>query len=73
LPVEVNLEAVRIAQQDFLTTKEYKGYMMDNIDDLAESHLKALWVLEKEKLMVAGLITKELERNHSKSGAWCGK
>jgi hypothetical protein len=47
--------------------------MMDNIDDLAESHLKALWVLEKEKLMVAGLITKELERNHSNSGAWCGK
>jgi hypothetical protein len=73
LPVEVNLEAVRIAQQDFLTTEEYKGYMMDNIDDLAGSHLKALWVLEKEKLMVVGLITKELERNHSNSGAWCGK
>jgi hypothetical protein len=25
---------------------EYKGYMMDNINHLAESRLKALWALE---------------------------
>jgi hypothetical protein len=34
--------------------------MMDNIDDLAESHLNALWALEKEKLKVARAYNKRV-------------
>jgi hypothetical protein len=73
LLVEVNLEAVRIVQQDFLTTEEYKGYMMDNIDDLAESHLKALWVLEKEKLMVARAYNKRVREKSFQIGGMVWK
>jgi hypothetical protein len=46
LPVEINLMAYRVMRQDSLTAEEYKGAMMDEIDNLAESRLEALRELE---------------------------
>jgi hypothetical protein len=34
--------------------------MIDNIDDLAESRLRTLWVIEKEKLKVAQAYNKRV-------------
>jgi hypothetical protein len=42
LPVEINLKAGRVVHQNSLLEEEYRGYMIDNIDDLTESHLEAL-------------------------------
>jgi hypothetical protein len=51
LLVEINFGTVRVTQHDSLTSEEYRGFMIDNVDDLAES--RVLWVIEKEKLKVA--------------------
>jgi hypothetical protein len=51
LLVEINFGTVRVTQHDSLTSEEYRGFMIDNVDDLAES--RVLWVIEKENLKVA--------------------
>jgi hypothetical protein len=53
LPVEINLQAQRVMQQDALSTAEYSELMMDTLDEVLESQLKVLREIEKEKLQVA--------------------
>jgi hypothetical protein len=53
LPVEINLQAQRVMQQDALSTVEYSELMMDTLDEVLESQLKVLREIEKEKLQVA--------------------
>jgi hypothetical protein len=53
LPVEINLQAHRVMQQDALSAAEYSELMMDKLDGVPESRLKALREIEKEKLQVA--------------------
>jgi hypothetical protein len=50
LPVAVNLQASRVARQNALSAKEYVGLMMDKLDEVPESQLKAMEEIEKEKL-----------------------
>jgi transposase InsO family protein len=37
LPVEINLQACRVALQNSLSAKEYTGLMMDQVDEVSES------------------------------------
>jgi hypothetical protein len=37
LPVEVNLQACRVARQETLSAEEYTEYMMEHIDEVHES------------------------------------
>jgi transposase InsO family protein len=37
LPIEVNLQAIRVAQQNSLTADEYKDLMMDRLDESMEN------------------------------------
>jgi hypothetical protein len=60
LPVELNLQTCRVMHQDRLSGEEYNNMMMDNIDDLSESHLTALREIEKEKLKVAKAYNKKV-------------
>jgi hypothetical protein len=53
MPVEVNLQNLRITEQDYLSAKEYTELMMDKIDEAPESRLKALEEIEKEKVEIA--------------------
>jgi hypothetical protein len=53
LPIEVNLQACRVAHRDGLSDVVYGELMMDVIDGSSESRLAAFRVIEKEKLMVA--------------------
>ena len=39
LPVEVNLDAYRLAKQNDLTTVDYYDLMMDNIDEVNDKRL----------------------------------
>jgi hypothetical protein len=50
LPVEVNLQACRVARQNDLSAKEYIDLMMDKLDEAEESHFEAMTEIEKEKL-----------------------
>jgi hypothetical protein len=52
LPIEVSLQNLRIIGQDYLLAKEYTELMMDKIDEAPESQLKALEVIEKEKVKI---------------------
>jgi transposase InsO family protein len=49
LPVEVNLDAYRLAKQNDLSTLMYHDLMMDNIDEVTDIRLKALKEIEKDK------------------------
>ena len=53
LPVEVNLDAYRLAKQNDLSAVDYHDLMMDNIDEVTDKRLKALKEIEKDKLWVA--------------------
>ena len=60
LPVEINLQALRIARQDDLSAVDYSNLMMDKIDEVPEERLKALHEIEKEKLRVAKAYNKKV-------------
>ena len=53
LPVEVNLDAYRLAKQNNLSAVDYYNSMMDNIDEVTDKRMKALKEIEKDKLRVA--------------------
>ena len=48
LPVEVNLNALRIAKQNDLSAIDFYNLMMDNIDEVADKRLAALNAIERE-------------------------
>ena len=49
LPVEVNLDAYRLAKQNDLLAVVYHDLMMDKIDEVTDVRLKALKEIEKDK------------------------
>ena len=42
LPVEVNLDAYRLAKQNGLSAVDYHDMMMDNIDEITDKRLKEI-------------------------------
>ena len=52
MPIEVNLDAYRLAKQNDLTAIDYYDLMMDNIDEVSDKRLQALKEIEKDKLWV---------------------
>jgi hypothetical protein len=48
LPIEVSLQNLRITEQDYLSAKKYTELVMDKIDKVPDSRLKALKEIEKE-------------------------
>ena len=61
LPVEVNLEAYRLAKQNDLDVVDYHNLMMDNIDEVTDKRLEALKAIEKDKLRVARAYNKRVK------------
>ena len=59
LPVEVNLDAYRLARQNDLSVVDYHDMMMDNIDEVTDKRLKALKEIEKDKFRVARAYNKK--------------
>jgi hypothetical protein len=53
LPVEVNLGAYRLAEQNDLGVDTYYAFRMDNIDEVTDKHSEALEAIEKDKRRVA--------------------
>jgi hypothetical protein len=67
LPVEVNLQACRVARQNDLSAKEYTDLMMDRLDEAEESRFEAMTEIEKEKLQTAKPTIKRSGKNRFKS------
>ena len=61
LPIEVNLDAYRLAKQKDLSATDYHDLMMDNIDEVTNKRLKALKKIEKDKLRVARAYNKKVK------------
>jgi hypothetical protein len=53
LPIEVNLDALRIAQQNELSAIDYHNLMLDRFDEVSDERVKALGEIERDKLRVA--------------------
>ena len=47
LPVEVNLDAYRLAKQNDLSAVDYYYLMMDNIDEVSDKRMQVLKEIEK--------------------------
>jgi hypothetical protein len=61
LPVEVNLDAHRLAKQNDLSTMMYHDLMMDDIDEANGKRIKALKDTEKDKARVAPAYNKKVK------------
>ena len=61
LPVEVNLDAYRLAKQNDLSVVDYHYLMMDNIDEVTDKRLKALKEIERDKFRVARAYNKKVK------------
>ena len=60
LPVEVNLDAYRLAKQNDLSAIDYYN-SMDSIDEVTDKRMKALKEIEKDKLRVARAYNKKVK------------
>jgi hypothetical protein len=61
LPIEVNLDAYRLAKQNNLSAVVYHDLMMYNIDEVTDVRLKALKEIEKDKARVARAYNKKVK------------
>ena len=68
LPVEVNLNALRIAKQNDLSAIDFYNLMMDNSDEVADKRLAALNAIERDKLRVARAYNKKVKLKNFQVG-----
>jgi hypothetical protein len=61
LPAEVNLDALRIAQQNELSTVDYHNLMLDSLDEVSDERVKALDEIERDKLRVTKAYNKRVK------------
>jgi hypothetical protein len=61
LPVEVNLDAYRLAKQNDLSAIDYHALMMNNIDDVSDKRMQALKEIKKDKFWVARAYNKKVK------------
>jgi hypothetical protein len=50
LPVEVNLDALQIAQQNNLSVVDYHNLMLDRLDEVLDERIKAINEMDKLRL-----------------------
>jgi hypothetical protein len=62
LPVEVNLYVLRIARQNELSAIEYHNLMLNRLDKASDERMKALGVIERDKLRVARAYNKRVKK-----------
>ena len=72
LPVEVNLNALRIAKQNDLSAVDYNNLMLDSLDEVADERMRALGEIERDKLRVARAYNKRVKEKSFQVGdlAW---
>ena len=68
LPIEVNLDAYRLAKQNDLSVVMYHDLMMDNIDEVTDKRIQALKEIEKDKARVARAYNKKVKSKSFQDG-----
>jgi hypothetical protein len=68
LPVEINLNNDSVSWQDRFSAGEYGELMMDTIDEVSESWLRALEEIEKEKVRIAKTYNKRVKKRSFQVG-----
>jgi hypothetical protein len=68
LLVEVNLNALRIAQQNVLSAVDYRNLMLDRLDKVSDERVKALGEVERDKLRVARAYNKRVKKKSFQVG-----
>jgi hypothetical protein len=61
LPIELNLDALCLAQQNELSTIDYHNLMFNKLDEPLDERIKALGVIERDKLRVARAYNKRVK------------
>jgi hypothetical protein len=61
LSVQVNLNALRIAQQNELSVVDYRNLMLNRLDEVSGERVKALGKIERDKLRVAKAYNKRVK------------
>jgi hypothetical protein len=61
LPMEVNLDTLRIDRQDELSTVHYQNLMLDRLDEVSDGRVNALGDIERHKLRVARAYNKRVK------------
>jgi hypothetical protein len=61
LPIEVNLDALQIAQQNELSAIDYHNLMLDRIDEVLNERVKALGEIERDKLRAVKAYNKRVK------------
>jgi hypothetical protein len=51
--MKVNLDALRIARQNKLSTLDYHNLMLDRLDEVSDERVKTLGEIERDKIRVA--------------------
>jgi hypothetical protein len=62
LPVEVNLNALRIARQNELLTVDYHNLILDRLDEVSDERGKALGEIERDRLRVDRAYNKRVKK-----------
>jgi hypothetical protein len=58
--VELNLDALRIAQQNKLLAVDYHNLMLDRLDETSDERVKALGEIERDKLSITKAYNKRV-------------
>jgi hypothetical protein len=65
--MEVNLDALRIAQQNELSAIDYHNLMLDRLNEVSDERVKALGEIKRDKLRVARVYNKKVKEKYFKS------
>jgi hypothetical protein len=60
-PVQVNLDALRIARQNELSAVNYHHLMLNRLNEVSDERIKALGEIERDKLRVARAYSKRVK------------
>jgi hypothetical protein len=66
--VEVNLDALWIAQKNELSAVDYYNLMLDRLDGVLDKRVKALGEIERDKLRVARVYNKRVKKKSFQVG-----
>jgi hypothetical protein len=61
LPMEANLDTLRVARQNELSATHYHNLMLDRLDEVSDERIKALDEIKMEKLRVARAYNKRVK------------
>jgi hypothetical protein len=72
LPMEVNLDCLRIARQNELSAMDYHSLMLDRLDKVSDERVKALGEIERDKLRVDKAYNKRVKEKlfHVRDLVW---